>query len=64
MTRNILHHTSMRSTKYGGIEQFIVNLNQQLEDADTQITIQYETNPSSEAFCNAVTDSRSELLTQ
>ena len=54
----------MRSTKYGGIEQFIVNLNQQLEDADTQITIQYETKPSSEAFCNAVTDSRSELLTQ
>lgn len=62
MKKTILHHTNMRSTKYGGLEHFIIKLNKQLADEDCKIIIQYESEPASKIFCQSLAEADTELI--
>lgn len=51
---NILYATGMHSTKYGGIERFLVKLTHELHSKEDKIILQYESLPSNQDFVSDI----------
>jgi glycosyltransferase involved in cell wall biosynthesis len=60
--KTVLHLTGMHSTKYGGVEHYLLELARYCNSQGYQTTLQYESMPHSQTYLNALVDCQVKVI--